>query len=395
MKIYEYQAKELLSRYHIPVPNGIMVDSAIDAGTVTTTIGEQVVIKAQIYSGGRAKGGGIRFAKSSKEAVRVADDMLGTTLVTKQTGPKGQRVERVLVEEAIEIEKEFYLCMVVDRNSANVVIFASNDGGVDVEETAEKLIKISIDPRVGLQTFQARQIALAFQLKESNCKHCIQIVQALYDFFMDYDVAIIEINPLILTKENCLLVIDAKISFDDNALFRHPELIELKGTNQEMLNEIEAAKHQVSYVKLNGNIGCLVNGAGLALATMDIIKLHGSMPSNFLDIGGDASIERVENALKILLADPDVKSILVNIFGGIVRCDHVAIGMIEAAKRVKIHVPIVIRLAGVHCEIAEELLAKSSTNFIVAKCLRDAAMKAIATSRGDQVFVDRPKPACP
>ena len=395
MIIHEYQAKELLAKYQIPVPNGIMIDTPIDAGKAATTIGKSVVIKAQIRAGGRGKGGGIRIGKSSEEAIRIANNMLGTMLITHQTRPEGLLVEKVLVEEALEVKEEFYLSISIDRNLATIVILVSNKGGMEVEAIAEKfpekLIKISIDPRVGLQIFQARQIALAFQLKGDPLKNATQMIQSLYNFFIDYDATLLEINPLVLTKDKRLIVADAKLKLDENAVFKHPELMKLRDINEGMPMEVVT---KLCYVKLDGAIGCMVNGAGLAMATMDIIKLHGGTPANFLDIGGNASVEQVETAFKLLMADPDVKAILINIFGGIVRCDRVAKGVMEAAKRMKIDVPVVVRLAGTNCDIAEKILAKSSMKFIVAKCLRDATVKAIAASRGDLEFVNTSKPAC-
>jgi succinyl-CoA synthetase beta subunit len=385
MKIHEYQAKAIFKEFGIPVPSGEMVDIAESAIRVAEDIGKKVVIKAQIHAGGRGKGGGIKLAESSEEAGTLASEILGMNLITHQTGPEGKRVRKVLVEEAIDVQRELYLGMVVDREGACITIIASEEGGVEIEvvaaESPEKIMKVPVDPRIGMQDFQARKIAFGLNLPKELIREGTKLIHGLYTLFCEKDASLAEINPLVITKDGRLLAADAKINFDDNALSRHPEITELRDIYEEEPTEVEASKHRLSYVKLDGNVGCMVNGAGLAMATMDIIQLHGSMPANFLDVGGAASSERVEMAFRILLSDPHVKSVLINIFGGIVRCDRVANGVVEAAKRLDIKVPIVVRLAGTNSELAGEILAKSGLTFIVASNLKDAAEKAAAAAK--------------
>ena len=386
MKIHEYQAKAVFKQYGIPVPEGRMVDQPADARKVTEEIGKKVVVKAQVHAGGRGKGGGIKLAETPDDARVKAGEILGMTLVTHQTGPEGKLVRKFLVEEALEVKKELYLGMVVDRDRACVTVIASEEGGVEIEvvaaKTPEKILKESIDPRVGLQPFQARKVAFGLHLPEDLVREGTRLVMNLYQLFMGLDASLAEINPLVITKDGRLLAADAKINFDDNALGKHPDVAELRDIHEEEPTEVEASKHKLSYVKLDGNVGCMVNGAGLAMATMDIIKLYGSMPANFLDVGGAASSERVEQAFRILLSDKNVKAVLINIFGGIVRCDRVATGVVEAAKRLDVKVPIVVRLAGTNSDMAADILNKSGLTFTVASDLGDAAKRAVAAAKG-------------
>ena len=386
MKIHEYQAKEIFKNYRIPVPEGAMVDKPAAAKKVAGKIGKKVVIKAQVHAGGRGKGGGIKLADTQDDVEARAEEIIGMTLVTHQTGPDGKLVRKVLVEEALEVEKELYMGMVIDREKSCITIIASEEGGVEIEvvaaETPEKIIRESIDPRVGMQGFQARKMAFALNLPKDLIREGTKLVMNLYKLFISTDASLAEINPLVITKDGRLLAADAKINFDDNALFRHQDVSELRDIHEEEPTEVEAAEHNLSYVKLDGNVGCMVNGAGLAMATMDIIKLHGSMPANFLDVGGAASSERVEQAFRILLLDKNVKAVLINIFGGIVRCDRVATGVVDAAKRLEIKVPIVVRLAGTNSDIAADILNKSGLTFTVADNLSDAAQKAVAATKG-------------
>ena len=385
MKIHEYQAKTLFNKFGIPVPHGEMVEDSVSALKATEKIGKKVVIKAQIHAGGRGKGGGIKLAETPDDARSKADEILGMTLVTHQTGPEGKLVRKVLVEEALEVKKELYLGMVVDREHSCITVIASEEGGVEIEvvaqKTPEKILKESIDPKVGLQPFQARRMAFRLNLPKALIRDGSKLLMNLYRLFLGCDASLAEINPLVITGDGRLLAADAKVNFDDNALFRHPDVSELKDEHEEEPTELEASKHNLSYVKLDGDVGCMVNGAGLAMGTMDIIKLYGSMPANFLDVGGAASSERVEQAFKILLSDKNVKAVLINIFGGIVRCDRVATGVVEAAKRLDLKVPIVVRLAGTNSDIAADILNKSGLTFTVANDLNDAAKKAVAAAR--------------
>ena len=384
MKIHEYQAKELFQKYGIPVPQGKMVDEPAAASKVTEEVGKKVVVKAQIHAGGRGKGGGIKLAETPDDARAKAEEILGMTLVTHQTGPEGKLVRKVLVEEALDVKKELYLGMVVDREHSCITLIASEEGGVEIEvvaqKTPEKILKETIDPKVGLQPFQARRMAFRLNLNDS-VREGTKLVMNLYKLFIGCDASLAEINPLVITGDGRLLAADAKVNFDDNALFRHKDIAEWKDEHEEEPTELEASKHNLSYVKLDGDVGCMVNGAGLAMGTMDIIKLYGSMPANFLDVGGAASSERVEQAFKILLSDKNVKAVLINIFGGIVRCDRVATGVVGAAKRLDLKVPIVVRLAGTNSDIAAEILNKSELTFTVANDLNDAAKKAVAAAR--------------
>src|SRR5574338_416928 len=342
MKIHEYQAKAILARYGVPVPKGEVVTEAGEAAAVARKLGGPVsVVKAQIHAGGRGKGGGVKLAKGPDEAQRLAGDMLGMTLVTHQTGPEGRIVGRVLIEEGLDIARELYLGMVIDRSTQKIVVMVSSEGGMEIEkvaaETPEKIFKEFVEPGIGLQNFQAQKLAFALNLDGQSVRKAVKMMMALYNAFVASDASLLEINPLIVTKSGDLLALDAKMNFDDNALYRHPDIAELRDLNEEAPLEIEASKYSLNYIKLDGNIGCMVNGAGLAMATMDIIKLAGGEPANFLDVGGGTTADKVAEAFKLILSDKNVKAILVNIFGGIVRCDLIAEGIIKAVQEVGIN----------------------------------------------------------
>ncbi len=383
MNIHEYQAKALLKTYGAPVSDGDVAETPQQAAAHAKTLGgEAFVVKAQIHAGGRGKGGGIKLVKTLQELHAEADRMLGKPLVTPQTGPKGRLVRRVYVVKDATIARELYLSLLVDRASGRVAFVASTEGGVNIEEVAaktpEKIVTLTVDPATGISAFHGRVIASALKLEGELAKQCAKLVATLYKLFIDKDASLIEINPLIVTKEGNLLCLDAKMAFEDNALFRHPDIAELRDIHEEDPAEVEASELGLSYVKLDGNIGCLVNGAGLAMSTMDIIKLYGGEPANFLDVGGGATKERVTEAFKIILADPNVKGVLVNIFGGIMRCDVIAEGIIAAAREINLAVPLVVRLEGTNVERGKELLAKSGLAIIPADDLDDAAKKAVA-----------------
>jgi succinyl-CoA synthetase beta subunit len=382
MKIHEYQAKELLKRFGVAIPRGEPVHTAEAAREVAEKLGSTVVVKAQIHAGGRGKGGGIKLAKTPDEAYELAQKMLGMKLVTHQTGPDGREVRALLVEEGLRIKQEFYLGIVVDRAARRPVFMASPAGGMDIEEVAAKtpelIFKEHVDPALGFQAYQARKLAFALGLPAELIGKAAKFMQALYQAFAELDASLVEVNPFLLTEDGQLYALDAKVNFDDNALYRHKEFAELRDLNEEEPLEIEASKHELNYIKLNGTIGCMVNGAGLAMSTMDIIKLAGAEPANFLDVGGSATAARVENAFHILLADPKVRAVLINIFGGIVRCDIVAEGVIEAARKIGVQVPIVVRLEGTNVERARELLAQSGMAITVASGMSDAAEKVVA-----------------
>ncbi len=383
MNIHEYQAKALLRAYGANVADGHVVATAEEAGAATKSLkGDIWVVKAQIHAGGRGKGGGIKLVKSSDEAHEIAGRLIGKPLVTPQTGPKGRPVRKIYVVEDTSIGRELYLSLLVDRDSGRVAFIASTEGGVNIEEVAaktpEKITTLTVDPAAGVSAFHGRIIAAALKLSGAEAKQCAALVQSLYRLFVEKDASLIEINPLVVTKEGRLVCLDAKIGFDDNALFRHPDIAELRDWEQEEPAEVEAARHDLSYVKLDGTIGCMVNGAGLAMATMDIIKLYGGEPANFLDVGGGATKERVAQAFKIILSDPHVKGVLVNIFGGIMRCDTIAEGIIAAARETHIEVPLVVRLEGTNVERGKELLADSGLAIIPADDLDDAAKKIVA-----------------
>ncbi len=380
MKIHEYQAKEILQKYNVPIPKGKVAFSVDEAVEAAKEIGGSVwVVKAQIHAGGRGKGGGVKVAKSLDEVRSLAQAILGMTLVTHQTGPEGKLVKRLLIEQGINIEKELYLGITLDRATAQNVVMVSTEGGMEIEkvaaETPEKIIKVFVDPKTGFQSFQARQLAFALGLQGAQFKNAVVFFDALYKAYMATDASLAEINPLVVTKEGDVLALDAKMNFDDNALFRHKDIFALRDLDEEDSLEIEASKYNLNYIKLDGNVGCMVNGAGLAMGTMDIIKLAGGNPANFLDVGGGANKETVANGFKIILSDPNVKAILINIFGGIVRCDRVAQGVIDAAKEIQVNLPIIVRLDGTNAVEARELLEKSGLNFEVTSTLKEAAQK--------------------
>ena len=386
MNIHEYQAKEILRKYGVAVPGGKVAFSAAEAEQAAKELGGNVfVVKAQIHAGGRGKGGGVKIAKSPAEARELAEKMLGMKLVTHQTGPEGKEVRKVLIEKGIDIARELYLGIVLDRSVSKLVIMASTEGGVEIEkvaaQTPEKIFKEYVEPEVGMQPFQARRLAFKLGLSGDQIKNATQFILALYNAFADSDASLAEINPLVVTKAGEVLALDAKIGFDDNALYRHKDIAGMRDIHEEDPLEVEAHKHDLNYIKLDGNVGCMVNGAGLAMATMDIIKLAGGMPANFLDVGGGANVDTVRNGFHILLSDPHVKAVLVNIFGGIVRCDRVAKGIIEAAKSIEIKVPMVIRLEGTNAEEAAVLLKESGMNFEVANSLEDGAKKVVSMIR--------------
>ena len=384
MKIHEYQGKALLASYGVAVPKGVVAKSVDEAVAAADALGLPVVVKAQIHAGGRGKGGGVKLAKTVEEVREVAGSILGMQLVTHQTGPEGREVRTLLIEQGLRIKSEFYLGIVLDRATSQLVFMASSEGGMDIEEVAElhpeKILKEFIDPAVGMQPFQARKLAFGLGLAPELVGKAAKFMLALYRAYVDADANLAEINPFLLTEEGELYALDAKIGFDDNALFRHKDYAALRDLNEEEALEIEASKFDLNYIKLDGTIGCMVNGAGLAMATMDIIKLAGAEPANFLDVGGGASQERVENAFRILLADPHVKAVLINIFGGIVRCDMVASGVVEAAKKVGLSIPLVVRLEGTNVEKGREVLATSGLDIITAGGMQDAAEKVVAAS---------------
>ncbi|MDQ5836451.1 MAG: ADP-forming succinate--CoA ligase subunit beta [Acidobacteriota bacterium] len=389
MKIHEYQAKELLRKYGVAVPRGLVARSPEEAYHAAKELAtDVVVVKAQIHAGGRGKGGGVKLARSADEAQEIARHMLGMKLVTHQTGPEGREVRTLLVEEGLPIDKEFYLGIVLDRASGRLVFMASSAGGMDIEEVAAKtpelILKETIDPAVGFRSFQARKLAFGLGLPAQLVGQAAKFMQALFNAYEQLDASLVEINPFLLTKDGRLFALDAKINFDDNALFRHPDFHALRDLNEEEPLEIEASKFDLNYIKLDGNIACMVNGAGLAMATMDIIKLAGGEPANFLDVGGGASQERVEAAFRILLADEHVRAVLINIFGGIVRCDMVARGVVEAAKNIGIQVPVVVRLEGTNVEEGQRVLRDSGLNFTVAEGMKDAAEKVVSLAGQQQ-----------
>lgn len=385
MKIHEYQGKELLKNYGVPVPRGIVARTPEEAEQAAKDLGtEVVVVKAQIHAGGRGKGGGVKLAKSPAEAKDLAEKMLGMMLITHQTGPEGREVKTLLIEEGLPIDREFYLGITLDRLTGRNVFMASSAGGMDIEkvaeETPELILKETIDPSVGLRPFQARKLAFGLGIPSELVNQAAKFMLSLYEAYEKMDASLVEINPFLLTKDNRLIALDAKVNFDDNALYRHKDYADLRDLGEEEPLEIEASKFDLNYIKLDGNIGCMVNGAGLAMATMDIIKLHGGEPANFLDVGGGASQERVENAFRILLADPNVKAVLINIFGGIVRCDMVANGVVAAAKNLGVKIPIVARLEGTNVEEGKRVLNNSGIGIISADGMGDAAAKVVSAA---------------
>jgi len=381
MKIHEYQAKQILSRYGVQIPRGEVADTPSKAREITAKIGPKVVLKAQVHAGGRGKGGGIKLASSPKEAEKIAESMIGMTLVTHQTGPEGKLVKMILVEEALDIAQELYIGIVIDRAQEAPVIMASSEGGVEIEkvaaETPELIFKEYIDPATGFITFQARKLAFKLGLEGETLKQAVKFILGLYKAFEATDASLAEINPLLITKQGNVLALDAKMNFDDNALRRHPDIMEMRDLDEEEPLEVEASKHDLNYIKLDGNVGCMVNGAGLAMATMDIIMHTGGMPANFLDVGGGVSEEAVKNAFKILVSDKDVKAALINIFGGIVRCDLVAKGIVQAAKEIGLKVPMVVRLEGTNVEQGKKILEESGLAFYPATSMKEAAEKVV------------------
>ncbi len=388
MNIHEYQAKELMMRFGVAVPKGRPAFTPDEALAAAQQLGVgRFVVKAQIHAGGRGKGGGVKLANSPEEVKDIAAKMLGMTLITHQTGPEGKVVKKVYIEEAGAIAKELYLGMIIDRTSRQIVVMASTEGGMEIEEVAaktpEKIIKEFIDPVAGMQDFYAKKVAYRLGLSGDLVGKLVKFLKSLYRMFLELDCSLVEINPLVLTKDNNLFALDAKINFDDNALFRHKDIEALRDVNEEDAKELDAKAHGLSYISLTGNIGCMVNGAGLAMSTMDIIKLYGGEPANFLDVGGGANKEQVTHAFKIILADEKVQGILVNIFGGIMKCDVIADGIIAAAKEVNIRVPLVVRLEGTNVELGQEKLARSGLNIITAKGMAEAAQKVVRAVRGE------------
>ena len=380
MKIHEYQAKEILQKFNVAVPKGIVAFTPDEAVDAAKKIGGKVwVVKAQIHAGGRGKGGGVKLAKNLREVRKLAKEILGMRLVTHQTGPEGKIVKRILIEQGVNIDRELYVGITLDRAQSKNVVMASTEGGVEIEkvaaETPELILKETIDPALGMQPYQARKLAFGLGLSGVQFKNAVKFLMALYNAYEATDASIAEINPLVVTKEGNVIALDAKMNFDDNALYRHPEIVAYRDLDEEEELEIEASKYNLNYIKLDGNVGCMVNGAGLAMATMDIIKLAGGEPANFLDVGGTANKETVANGFKIILSDANVKAILINIFGGIVRCDRVAQGVVDAVKEVNVELPIVVRLDGTNAEEGRKLLEKSGLNFEVAATLKDAAEK--------------------
>jgi succinyl-CoA synthetase beta subunit len=386
MNIHEYQAKEILKRYGVPVPVGKVASTLPEVKAAAAELGGRCVVKAQIHAGGRGKAGGVKLASSPEDAVEKAAEILGKNLVTHQTGPEGRRVSRVLVEQGVNIERELYLGMVLDRAQSRVTMICSSEGGVEIEEVAakqpEKILKEAIDPAVGLQPFQCRRLAFALGVPPEIIGKMVAMMQALYRAFDDCDCSIAEINPLILTKEGQVMALDAKMNFDSNAMFRQKDILALRDLNEEDPREIEASKYELSYISLDGNIGCMVNGAGLAMATMDIIKLCGGEPANFLDVGGGASKERVAQAFKIILSDPRVRGVLINIFGGIMRCDVLAQGVVDAARELSIKVPLVVRMQGTNVELGRKILSDSGLPIISAETMAEAAEKIVQAVKG-------------
>ena len=382
MKIHEFQAKSILSRYGVRIPRGEVANTPAEARVIAEKIGPRVVVKAQIHAGGRGKGGGVKLASTPAEAERLAKAMLGMTLVTHQTGPEGKVVKRVLIEEALEIARELYIGIVIDRAREAAVVMASTEGGVEIEkvaaETPDLIFKEYVHPGAGFAAFQARKLAFKLGLAGETLKQAVRFIAALYKAFEGTDASMAEINPLLVTKPGDVLALDAKMNFDDNALQRHPDILAMRDLDEESPLEVEAGKYNLNYIKLDGNVGCMVNGAGLAMATMDIIKYAGGMPANFLDVGGGVTEEAVTNAFKILVADKDVKAAMINIFGGIVRCDMIATGVVKAARELGTKIPVVIRLEGTNVELGKKIFAESGLAFQPADSMKEAAEKVVA-----------------
>ncbi|EPZ46286.1 ADP-forming succinate--CoA ligase subunit beta [Alicyclobacillus acidoterrestris] len=381
MNIHEYQAKAVLAQFGVQVPQGKVAFSVEEAVAAAKELGGKAVVKAQIHAGGRGKAGGVKLAKSIEEVEQHARELLGKTLVTHQTGPEGKVVKRLLIEQLTDIKKEYYIGLVLDRAQGRIVMMASQEGGVEIEEVAaahpEKIFRETIDPAVGLNPFQARNLAFKLELPKEAINKAVKFMTALYEAFVAKDCSIAEINPLVLTGDNDVLALDAKLNFDDNALFRHKDIVDLRDTDEEDPKEIEASKYDLSYIALDGNIGCMVNGAGLAMATMDTIKYYGGEPANFLDVGGGASEEKVTAAFKIILSDDNVKGILVNIFGGIMKCDVIANGVVNAARQLGLTKPLVVRLEGTNVQQGKDILNQSGLNLVAADSLADAAQKIV------------------
>ncbi|HEY9687710.1 MAG TPA: ADP-forming succinate--CoA ligase subunit beta [Coleofasciculaceae cyanobacterium] len=382
MKIHEYQAKELFRKYNIPVPDGQVAftpDEAVQVAQILNTPSKRYVVKAQIHAGGRGKGGGVKVVDSLDGVRDAAKQIIGMQLVTHQTGPEGKKVKSVLVEEASSIARELYLSIVLDRAQSRPVIMASTEGGMDIEEVAEKtpekIVKVHIHPTVGLEPFQAREIAYALQIPQEGMKQAIQLITNLYKFFIEADCALVEINPLVVTTDNRVFALDGKVSFDSNALFRHPDIMNYRDLDEEDPLEVEASRYNLNYIKLDGNVGCMVNGAGLAMATMDIIKQYGAAPANFLDVGGSANDEALENAFRILLSDESVEVVFINIFGGILRCDKLAEGVVKAARKLEMNIPLVIRMKGTNVEEGKRILAESGLKYAAADSMEEGAEK--------------------
>ena len=379
MKIHEFQAKKILKKYGVPIPRGEVAKTPAKARKIAEELGGKSVIKAQIHAGGRGKGGGVKVVETPEDAYRVAKEIIGMNLVTHQTGPEGRKVKQVLVEEGLAVTKELYAGIVVDRAQAVPVIMVSEAGGMEIEEIAatspEKILKVAVDPATGFMGFHARKLGFGLGLDKGLMKQASGLFKQLYTIFVEKDATLVEINPLVITGDGRLIALDAKMTFDDDALFRHPDIAKLYDVNELDDLEVEASRYKLNYIKLDGNVGCMVNGAGLAMATMDIIKLSGGSPANFLDVGGGASAEQVENAFRILLADEKVKVVLINIFGGILRCDRVATGMVAAAKKIDLKLPMVVRLEGTNVEEGRKILKESGLAFEVAMDFRDAAEK--------------------
>ncbi len=391
MKIHEYQAKEILKNYKIPIQDGVVCESENQIESTINNVStqfntNQFVIKAQIHAGGRGKGGGVKFCPTKEKAIEAAKNILGMQLITHQTGENGQKVQKIMVAEALDIAKEYYLAITLDRSEGKDVIMASTEGGVEIEEVAEKtpekIIKVWVDPAIGLQAYQARQLAFGLELEKDIMKQAIPLFMNFYNCYRSTDASIAEINPLVITEQNEVVALDAKFNFDSNALYRQKSVVEMRDLAEEDETEVEAGKFNLNYIKLDGNVGCMVNGAGLAMATMDIIKLQGGDPANFLDVGGGANVETVKNGFKIILSDVNVKAVLINIFGGIVRCDRVANGIIEAVKDLDLNVPVVVRLEGTNADIAKDLLSNANLDIIPASSLAEAAEKVVSAATG-------------
>ncbi|OGB93365.1 MAG: succinate--CoA ligase subunit beta [candidate division NC10 bacterium RIFCSPLOWO2_12_FULL_66_18] len=386
MKIHEYQAKTILAEFGVPVPRGRVATTASAAGGIAQELGGTVVVKAQIHAGGRGKGGGVKLARSAQEAEQAASQILGMMLKTHQTGPEGQLVKRVLVEEGMAIRQELYLGIVIDRTAGLPVLMASSAGGMEIEEVArtrpEAIVKAHVDPATGVRGYHTRKLGYGLGLKGDLLKAAGEFVTKLYQAFEAKDCSLAEINPLVITGDGRLLALDAKMTFDDNALSRHPEIQALRDLDEESPLEVEASKYNLNYIKLDGTVGCMVNGAGLAMATMDIIKLAGGEPANFLDVGGGASAEQIENAFRILISDTNVRAVFINIFGGILRCDRLAEGVIRAVRALGVRLPIVIRMEGTNVELGQRMLRESRLNFITAQGMKDGAEKTVRAARG-------------